>query len=167
MKLNWSQRLKKFLISLNVGFFLAIRELKRANKWATALIVAVMLLTFLNLVVVSGVLIGLIEGAVSANRTHYTSDVFISPFKNQSYITQSTKIVDFLENIPDIEAFSARYVEPATVEANYKDSRKPNELVNSAGGLLVGINPEHEHAVSDLANSLLKENTLSMETMMK
>jgi putative ABC transport system permease protein len=154
MKLNWTQRFRKLIISLKLGLFLAVREIKRANKWATALIATVMLLTFLNLVVVSGVLIGLIEGAVEANRIHYTSDVLITPFKNQSYVTQSTKIVQYLENIPDIEAFSARYVEPATIEANYKDSRRPNELVNSAGGLLVGIDPDSEHAVSDLGNKI-------------
>jgi hypothetical protein len=41
--------------SLRVGFFLATRQLRRSNPWSTSLIVFVMILTFLNLVVVSGI----------------------------------------------------------------------------------------------------------------
>lgn len=156
MKLGWAQRFKKTLTSLSVGWFLALRELRRGNKWATLLIIAVMTLTFLNLVVVSGVLIGLIEGAVSANRTHFTSDVFISPFKNQSYISQSSKIVSYLENVPQIDGFTPRYVAPASVEANYKQARKPNELINSAGGLVTGIDPVKEDAVTGLAGKIIE-----------
>ena len=45
--------------NIKVGWFLAKRELKRANIWTTTLIVLVMTLTFLNLIVVSGILVGL------------------------------------------------------------------------------------------------------------
>ncbi len=63
--------------SISVGIFLAIRQIRRANIWTNILIVFVMTLTFLNLVVVGGILVGLIEASVKSNRVHYSSDIFL------------------------------------------------------------------------------------------
>ena len=70
---------------------MAVRQIKRSSKWTTGLIIAVMILTSLNLIVVSGILVGLIQGAIDAVRTHYTSDVIISTLKNKSYIENQSQ----------------------------------------------------------------------------
>ena len=49
--------------TIRIGLLLGLRQIQRANIWTTILIVFVMMLTFLNLVAVSGILVGLIEGA--------------------------------------------------------------------------------------------------------
>jgi hypothetical protein len=56
------------LAALRVGFLIGLRQIQRANIWTTSLIIFIMMLTFLNLVGVSGILVGLIEGSVKANR---------------------------------------------------------------------------------------------------
>ena len=65
---NQKKKIDEFLISLKLGFFLAVRQIRRSNKATTALIIFVMTLTFLNLVVVRGVLVGLIEGVSQVYR---------------------------------------------------------------------------------------------------
>lgn len=156
MKLTFRKRLANFFTALRVGFFLAVREITRGNKWAIALIVAVMVLTFLNLIVVSGVLVGLIEGSTEANRELYTSDVLISTFKDQNYIERSSEIIDALQAMPEVVAFSARYLEGGTLEANYKLSRKPTQLINSASGLLTGIDPVVEDRTTGISAKLIE-----------
>ena len=49
--------------SLRIGLLLGLRQIQRASIWTTSLIIFVMMLTFLNLIAVSGILVGLIEGA--------------------------------------------------------------------------------------------------------
>jgi putative ABC transport system permease protein len=156
VKLGFRKRFKNFITALGVGFFLAVREIRRGNKWATMLIVAVMVLTFLNLVVISGVLVGLIEGSTNANRDLYTSDVLISSFKDRSYIEQTTKITKYLEGMPEVVAISPRYLEGATLEANYKTTRKPTELINSAAGLVAGIDPKDEDLVTGISSKIVE-----------
>jgi hypothetical protein len=56
--------------------------------WTTTLIMAVMTLTFLNLVVVSGILIGLIQGSEDAQKKYSIGDVVITSFLNRSYISE-------------------------------------------------------------------------------
>jgi ABC-type lipoprotein release transport system permease subunit len=147
---------EKISTSVKVGFFLAFRDIKRANVWTTLLTIAVMVLTFLNLVVVSGILVGLIEGAVYAVRERFLSDVFISNLKNRSYIERTTDIVSFAEGLPEVEAISPRYVEGGQIQANYKKLKKPKELEEVVSTSFVGIDPVKENKVTNLSKFVIE-----------
>ena len=105
---------------MRVGFFLALRQIRHTNMWTSALIVFIMMLTFMNLIIVSGVLVGLIEGAVRGIEDRYTGAVILSNLKDKSYIEHSSDVVKTLESVPGIQAFTARYLESGTIESNYK-----------------------------------------------
>lgn len=149
-------RTKEWLISLKVGFFLAVRDIKRASKWTTVLIIAVMVLTFLNLVVVSGILVGLIQGSVDAQRSRYTSDVVVSLLTEKTYIEQSQSIISLIKSMPEVEALSARYVEEGRVEANYKRRLRATDKVDQAGGSIIGINPVIENEMTNLSKYVVE-----------
>lgn len=141
---------KRLSIDTRVGMFLAKRDLKRANPWTTSLIVFVMLLTFLNLVVVSGILVGLIEGSVSADKKYSSGDILISPYLNKAYIEHTPEAVAIAKTIPGYRDLVVRYTGSARVESNYKTTIKPTELRDGAGASLLGINPVDEHAFSGI-----------------
>lgn len=143
-------------IAVSVGFFLAYRELRRANPWTTLLIVFVMMLTFLNLVVISGILVGLIEGSENANKDLYTSDVIISPLTERQYIRESPRIEKVVESAPGFVALTTRYVEGGTVISNYKDTLRPDQAYNKAGGSFAGIDPEKEDQVTSLSSTVVE-----------
>ncbi len=147
---------EKISTSFKVGFFLAYRDIKRANIWTTLLTIAVMVLTFLNLVVVSGILVGLIEGAVYAVRERYLSDVFISNLKNRSYIEQTTNLVAFAERLPEVEHVSTRFVEGGQIQANYKKLKKPKELEELVSTSFIGIDPVKENNVTNLSKFVIE-----------
>lgn len=136
---------------LRVGWFLAKRDIKRANKWTTTLIVFVMIFTFLNLVVVSGILVGLIEGSVEANKKRNTGDIFISSFLNRDYIEKSEDVLKIVENTPGLRAHTARVTVGGRVTAEFRKTLLQDELANEVGARLVGIDPEKEDAVTGLS----------------
>ena len=141
--------------SIRIGFFLALRQIRRASVWTTSLIVFVMVLTFLNLVVVSGILVGLIEGSVEANRVHYTSDVVLSNLPKKDYIEQSPKVISIVSALPEAEAYTARYIQGGTVEAHYKEAAK-EEDIETAGSSFVGIDPIAENEVTNLSKFIVE-----------
>ncbi len=145
--------LEKLSLNVQIGFYLAIRQIKRSSFWTTALIVFVMVLTFLNLVVVSGILVGLIQGSVDAARTQYTSDVIISTLPDKKYIENSPNIISILNTLPQVVGISPRYQEGANLEANYK-TRKENDKPDVASAQIVGIDPAKENAITGLAKSV-------------
>lgn len=138
-------------LNARIGWFLAFRQIRHASRWTTSLIIFVMVLTFLNLVVVSGILVGLIQGSVDAARTQYTSDIIISSLSDKKYIENSPNLIALLATLPEIERITPRYMEGATLEANYK-TRKETDKPNTAAAQVVGINPAGEDAVTGLAN---------------
>lgn len=134
---------------------MAVRQIRRSSKWTTTLIIAVMILTSLNLIVVSGILVGLIQGAIDAVRTHYTSDVIISNLKNKTYIENSPSIIDILDSNPNIDAYSSRYLKGGTLEANYKTRIKDTDKPNTANASMVGIDPKKEDYITGLSSFIV------------
>ena len=138
------------LLNYKIGFFLAIRQIRRASLWTNVLITFVMVLTFLNLVVVSGILVGLIQGAVDAVREHYISDVIITNLDNKEYIESSPAVIELLKKDSRIETYTARYSERGTVEADYKSHIKDTDKANITSASFAGIDPVAEAKVTNL-----------------
>ena len=142
--------------TVRVGWFLALRQLRRGNRWTTLLIIFVMCLTFLNLVVVSGILVGLIAGAEEAVRQRYTSDVLVSSLTKKTYIGQSQEVIANARRLPGVENLTARYVDGATVESNYATKTRQTDLSEEAGTVAVGIDPRAEDAVTHLSDLVIE-----------
>ncbi len=143
-------------LNIRIGFFLAKRQIKRSNPWTTTLIIFVMFFTFLNLVVVSGVLVGLIQGAVDAVRAHYTSDVIISNLSDKTYIENSPSVVSLIKSLPEVQAVTARYLKGGTVEANYKTKIKETDKSDIAAATITGIDPIAEDSVTNLSKFIVE-----------
>src|SRR5262249_19244192 len=142
--------------AIRVGAFLAWRDVKGASKWTTSLIIFIMTLTFLNLVVVSGILVGLIQGSVGANRDRDSGDGIISPFLNKTYVDRSTDIIRIVAATPGVKGYTARYVEGGKIEGNYKATLKPGEIANAAGSSITGIDPVQEDSVTHLSKYIIE-----------
>lgn len=140
---------------LKIGFFLAVRQVRHTSLWTTTLIIFVMVLTFLNLVVVSGILVGLIEGSIREWRTQYTSDVIVSALDDKDFVENSDNAISLIASIPGVDAYSPRYTVASRLEANYQ-TKLENDKPNTASGQVYGINPEREDAVTGLADKLIE-----------
>ena len=143
-------------LNIRIGFFLAKRQIRRSNKWTTVLIIFVMFFTFINLVVVSGILVGLLQGAIDAVRSHYTSDVIISTLSNKTYIENSPEIINIVKSLPQVEGMSARYLEGGTLEANYKTRISEKEKANTAAASITGIDPVAENNVTNISKFIVE-----------
>jgi len=148
--------MNSFLQAIRIGFFLAYRSIKRASFWSTGLIVAVMILTFLNIVVVSGVLVGLIEGSIAAQKGRYLGDFFVETLTEKTYVENSQYLIGILEALPEVDKISPRYIGSATVESNYQFKVDPTDTAEEAGTVLVGVNPAQELAITDLDQYLVE-----------
>ena len=80
---------RELLSAVRVGWFLAVQQLRRGGKGTTVLIIFIMVLTFLNLVVVSGLLIGLITGSFEQFRKGYSGEVIVTAAPQRNYIEKT------------------------------------------------------------------------------
>lgn len=149
------------LLNIKIGWYLARRQIRRASRWTTGLIVFVMLLTFLNLVVVTGLLVGIVDGISNLYREQQTGDVLISTPKNKNYIDNSQTIISFVQTLPQVASLSTRYTSGGTIEANYKTRTDPNDKPNSTGATVFGVDPAQEDAFSHISKYIGEGSYLS------
>ncbi len=149
------------LLNFRVGLYLAVRQIKRSNKWTTGFIIFVMLLTFLNLVVVTGVLVGIVEGINEGYRSSYTGDAVITSLDTKNYIEHSTDILSIIRQLPQVKTFSARYEAGGTIESNYETRTNDNDKPEQIGAQIVGINPIAEDSVTHLSKNIIEGSYLA------
>lgn len=143
--------------TLRIGLLLGFRQIQRANFWTTTLIIFVMMLTFLNLIAVSGILVGLIAGSERAVQEKSIGDLIITPLDGEEEILQAETIRKFLETIPDrVTAFSVRYQDGVQIAANYETRRDLNSEPNTIGTQAIGFNPLSEDAVTNLSDNVVE-----------
>ncbi len=150
-----------FSRNIKVGWFLAKRDIERANIWTTGLIVMVMTLTFLNLIVVSGILVGLIQGSEDAQKKYAIGDIVISPFLNKSAIENTPDVVDIVKTIPGYKNHTVRYSGAVRVESNYRETVAPGDKRDGAGGSLLGIDPIEEEKFSGISKFIVRGSYLT------
>lgn len=130
--------------SVKTSLFLASRQIRRSSKWSHVLIIFVMMLTFLNLVFVSGILIGLIEGSTKLVREHYSGDVLIKNLSTEDYILDSDRLIDTALDLDGVIGITPRYIGDGVIQAGYRERTNPYEPIDSAPARVAGIYPSVE-----------------------
>lgn len=153
--------LHKPMRSLRIGLLLGFRQIQRASAWTTLLIIFVMMFTFLNLIAVSGVLVGLVVGAERAVRDVAYGDVVITPRGDEDHILETPTIMRALATYPEITASSVRYQASATIEANYKERRDLRADPETTNVKVTGIDVTSEDAMSRLSTYVVEGEYLS------
>jgi len=151
------------LKSIKVAWFLGYRQLVRSSWWSNLLIVLIMVLTFLNLVVISGLLVGLIQGASNAVKENYIADIIITKLPEKSFIENSPKIINIIENTPQVESYTARYITSGTLESNYKDRSNFDENPGRVSTIIAGIDPHKEDTVTGIKDNLIEGDFLEKD----
>jgi putative ABC transport system permease protein len=141
--------------SLRIGLLLGLRQIQRANIWTTGLIIFVMMLTFLNLIAVSGILVGLIAGAEAAVRERSLGDIILSPRDDEDHILETEAIVRSLEAFPEITAYSVRYRAGGELEANYMERRDLRGERDVASINVTGIDVERELSMTGIDRDIV------------
>lgn len=140
--------------SLRVGFFLALRQIRRSSKWTTGLIIFIMILTFLNLVVVSGLLVGLISGSFKQFRESYSGEVIITTAPGKNFIENSPALISYLEQHPKVTAITPRYGKSVQLLGTLNSLPLKDERPNKIGIRMTGIDFEKEESVTEFSRFL-------------
>ncbi len=149
--------------SLRIGLLLGLRQIQRASIWTTSLIIFVMMLTFLNLIAVSGILVGLIEGAEKAVRESALGDIVITELDEEDNILETGSFIREIEAYPEIDTYSVRFSGAATLEANYKERRNLQNTRDVAAVRVTGINPIQEDEMTGLEDLVIEGEYLNPE----
>ncbi|MCA9354359.1 MAG: FtsX-like permease family protein [Candidatus Kaiserbacteria bacterium] len=106
--------------------------------------------TFLNLVTLSGILIGIVDAATEQVRVNVLGDINISPLEGETRISETQHFLERLDTYHEIASYSARYSDIVTIEANYEERRSLNSDPDIIALNVTGINPLDEKQTTSL-----------------
>ncbi len=142
--------------AIRIGLLLGFRQIQRANFWTTALIIFVLMLTFLTLIAVSGVLVGIIVGAERAVRAEYLGDLILTEKAGEDRILETETLLRELSSYPEIDSYTVRYEGAGTLEANYKERRDLRSERDTTAVSVTGIDPVLEDSFSELSSNIIR-----------
>lgn len=131
---------------INTAFFIALKSIQRGSLTVKLVTVFILLLTFLNLIVVGGLLIGITEDVGIKVKNSHVGDVFIEPAKEYDYIQNTNEIFSILSGIPDTH-YSPRLTTGATIEYEYKKATGGKNPAKTSA-VITGIDPFLETQVT-------------------
>jgi len=114
------------------------------------------MLTFLNLIAVSGILVGLIAGSERAVQEKALGDIIITPLDTEEEILQTQTIARTLDTISEVSSYSIRYQQGMQIVANYKTRRDFRLEPDVIGAQAVGIDPIAENNVTGLSENIVE-----------
>jgi len=150
---RWVQKYLKFI---KVGSFLGTRQIRRGSIWINLLIISIMTLTFLSLVVIPGILVGLTEGSFEQNREHLTGDLYLTTLPDEETIVNTQDIIRVLDTLPEVDSYTVRYKIAATIEAGYINRPDFTKDAESLSINAYVIDPEDEERTTELSRFLVE-----------
>ncbi len=143
---------------IRTAFFLASRNLRRSSKWVSGFVIFIITLTFLNLVVINGILVGIIVGSSEGFRDHYSGEILLSNLDDEEYIQQSNTVISIVNSTPHIIGYTERIHSRGQIFKEEERERilASNETLVSVGAEIIGVDPSQEDIVTELSNFVVE-----------
>jgi len=141
---------------LKTSFFIAWKSITRGNRSTLILLVAVLALSFTEMMFISGVVSGMHYSTIVAAKKYLCSDMVISPPEEpqvKEFITSQAKVRAQIETIPGVVATARHYATAGSVSFD----KEKNGKFKSVSAAVIGIDPENEKRVLVTTSQLMLE----------
>lgn len=129
---------------LKLPFYLTFQYLRRGRRWAMILTVFLLAAAFVNLLFVSSLFNGIVDGSNKQIINTTTGNIYISAKDGQDYITDTNNAIKNVKNISGVTAVSAQTQVPGRLK--YKS------IIGN--WQVLAINPETEKSVINVADKI-------------
>jgi putative ABC transport system permease protein len=127
---------------IKIPFYLAWQYIRRGRKWTLALTIFLISIAFMNLLFVSSLFEGIVEGSNQRIRDTISGDIYIVPQKGETTIKPLATTLEKIRQIDGVAAASATTLLPGTIEYDSITGQ----------GTLYAITPSADAITRTLAN---------------
>jgi len=110
---------------LKLPFYLAFQSLRRGRKWTLFFTVLLMAVAFINLIFVSALFNGIVEGSNQQIKDTLTGNVYMTPKQGTLYINEASKLLTEIRKVDGVQAASSSFQTPARIEKGTRSGRWP------------------------------------------
>jgi len=138
---------------LRLPFYLTIKYLQRGRKWTLFLTLFLMSVAFVNLIFISSLFNGIIEGTNSQIINTMTGNIYMTPAEGSEFIENKEQVLVDLHSIDGISGVSAQTNVPAQLK--YKKI--------SGSWQIIAVNPQNEASVTNISKKIINGSYLDQD----
>ena len=142
--------------NLKLALFLAFKSIIKGNRWALALIILVMSLSFVNLLLTPSILSGLTNTLNRQQIDTLYGNIVVDPPLTEHYMSQASLIEKKIEQIPGITGVSTHLNSSAFIEYQWKEKDSPSDKGESGTWSVIGIDPTREVNVTTIHEHIIQ-----------
>lgn len=131
---------------VKIPFYLAFQSLRRGRKWTLFLTIFLMAVAFINLIFVSALFNGIVEGSNQQIKDNLTGDVYLSPKEGYSTISDKISVLKEVRNTNGVEEATAAFQLPARIDKGSRSGTWP----------VIAINPKEYSKVMTISDHMYK-----------
>ena len=148
--------------NLKVALFLAYKSIIKGNRWALALIIMVMSLSFANLILTPSILSGVTNTLDKQQVNTLFANIVIDPEEDEHYLDHVSQIQKKIAQIPGVIGISAHLNSSAFIEYQWQEKSSPSDRGKSGTWSVVGIDPEKEVNVTTIQEHIIQGSYLDV-----
>ena len=148
--------------NLKVALFLAYKSIIKGNRWALALIIMVMSLSFANLILTPSILSGVTNTLDKQQVNTLFANIVIDPEEDEHYLAHVSQIQKKIAQIPGVIGISAHLNSSAFIEYQWQEKGSPSDKGKSGTWSVVGIDPEKEVNVTTIQEHIIQGSYLDV-----
>lgn len=126
-----------------IPFFLIARFIRRGNPWTFGLTIFLMAIAFVNLVFITSLFNGIIDGTNQQIINTYTGHLMVVP-KTGDTFDSTTSILESIEDVPGVAAASSQLQLPASIRFGDTKGSWP----------ILAVDPDRERGVINVAEKM-------------
>ncbi len=142
--------------NLKIALFLAYKSIIKGNRWALALIIVVMSLSFANLILTPSILSGVTNTLDKQQVNTLFANIVIDPEEDEHYLDHVSQIQKKIAQIPGVIGISAHLNSSAFIEYQWQEKDSPSDRGKSGTWSVVGIDPEKEVNVTTIQEHIIQ-----------
>ncbi len=142
--------------NLKLAVFLAYKSIIKGNRWALALIILVMSLSFANLMLTPSILSGVSETLDRQQVDTLLANIIIDPQPDEYYLNHTSQIERMVAQIPGVAGVSSHLNSSAFIEYEWSEKESPADKGISGTWSVIGIEPESEQNVTTIHSHIIE-----------
>lgn len=129
---------------LKLPFYLAFQSIRRGRKWTFFLTILLMSVAFINLIFITALFNGIVEGSNRQIINTLTGNVYLSPKQGVDFLNNRDSILKDVRDTEGVQAATAGFSIPARIEKDSRTGRWP----------VVAINPDEYSSVFNISDKM-------------
>ncbi len=142
--------------NLKLAAFLAYKSVFKGNRWALALIVAVMSLSFANLLLTPSILLGVTDTINRQQVDTLFGNIIIDPPQEEYALAHVAQTESELLQLPGVAGVSAHLNNSALIEYAWRDKASISDKGVSGSWSVIGVDPLQEAGVTTIHDRMIQ-----------